>query len=221
MPSPAADRLTSTAWLFEDVHWAGRDALSFIERAQATPASSGRLIVATARPDIFEAEPRWAVADGDAGRHSAGMHGLFGRLGIEPRRDPDPALLMPSFDQDVGLTSGLEAQDEVLRRWIADGRLDVVDEAVRRMRVAVGRTPTPLGRAGLALFESRLALALGDAAGAARSARAALAVAAEVHARWWRARAHRLLDRAGAATATELAEAAAIERELGRAHPAS
>jgi hypothetical protein len=89
------------------------------------------------------------------------------------------------------------------------------------MRVAVAQAPTPLGRAGLALFEGRLALAQSDAAGAALSARAALAAAAEVHARWWRARALRLLDRATAATDSERAEAAAIEHELGLVHPAS
>lgn len=162
------------------------------------------------------------LPDSPYGRlQSAGMHGLFGRLGIEPPRDPDPALLRPSFDQDVGLTSGLEALDEVLRRWIGDGRLDVVDEAVRHLRVAVARATTPLGRAGLALFEGRLALAQADAAGAALSARAALAAASEVDARWWRARALRLLDRAGAATPAERAEAAAIEHDLGLPHPAS
>jgi hypothetical protein len=128
---------------------------------------------------------------------------------------------MPSFDQDVGLASGLEAQDEVLRRWIGDGRLDVVDEAVGRLRVAVAHASTPLGRAGLALFEGRLALAHDDAIGATASARAALATAAEVNARWWRARALRLLDRAGAATTTEREEAAAIEHDLGLPGPAS
>ena len=110
--------------------------------------------------------------------HAAGMHELFGRLGIEPRRDPDPALLMPSFDQDVGLLSGLEAVDGVLRRWIADGRLDTVDEAVRRIARAVDRLQNPLGLAGLRLWEGRLALARGDSAGAADAARASLATAA-------------------------------------------
>jgi hypothetical protein len=152
---------------------------------------------------------------------SAGMHEIFGRMGVEPRRDPDPDRLMPSFDQDVSLPSGLEAIDEVLRRWIADDRLDTVDEAVRRIGRAVQRTPNPFGQAGLRLWEGRLALARGDAPAAGAAARASLAHAARAQAPWWRARALRVLDRAAAATPAERTEAEAIERELGLADPAS
>lgn len=152
---------------------------------------------------------------------SAGMHELFGRSGVEPVRDPDPALLMPSFGQDVNLPSGLEAIDEILRRWIADGRIDTVGEAVGRIARAVQRLGNPVGVAGLRLWEGRLALARGDASAAGTSARASLAEASAVHARWWCGRALRLLDRAGAASAADLAEASSIERALGLTDPAT
>ncbi len=152
---------------------------------------------------------------------SAGMHEIFGRMEVERRRDPEPGQLMPSFDGDMSLPSGLEAIDEVLRRWIADDRLDAVEEAVRRIGRALERMPHPFGMAGLHLWEGRLALARGDVVAAASAARSSLADATGAQALWWRARALRLLDRASAASAAERAEATAIERELGLTGPAT
>jgi class 3 adenylate cyclase/tetratricopeptide (TPR) repeat protein len=151
----------------------------------------------------------------------AGVHTIFGRLGVVSPRPVDPDELMPSFDLEVDLPSWIEAVDEVLRQWIADGRLDVVEEANRRMRASLERWPSLFGSAAVSLFQGRLALARGDLAAVARDGRAALEPLEAVHGRWWRARVLRLLERAGAATATELAEAAAIERELGVVGPAS
>ena len=151
----------------------------------------------------------------------AGVHAVFGRLGIVPQRSADPDELMPSFDLEVDLPSSIEAIDEVLRQWLADGRLDAVDEANRRMTASLERYPSLFGSAAVSLFQGRLALARNDLAGAARAGRAALEPLELVHGRWWRARTLRLLERAGAASAAELAEAAAIERELGVVGPAS
>ena len=48
-------------WLVEDVHWASRDLLAFLEFAGGEQRSSGRLIVTTARPVLLEAEDDWVA----------------------------------------------------------------------------------------------------------------------------------------------------------------
>jgi hypothetical protein len=68
-----------------------------------------------------------------------------------------------------------------------------------------------LAFASQALLRSRLLLAEGDPAGAAAEAESAL----ETRSPWWRARALRALEAAGAASDEMVAEAAALERSLG------
>ncbi|MDQ1615800.1 MAG: hypothetical protein QOJ60_1739, partial [Actinomycetota bacterium] len=48
-----------STWLVEDVHWAGRDLLAFLEYAGRTPSPTGRLVVTTARPGLLETELAW------------------------------------------------------------------------------------------------------------------------------------------------------------------
>ncbi|HET7129195.1 MAG TPA: adenylate/guanylate cyclase domain-containing protein [Gaiellaceae bacterium] len=49
-------------WLVEDVHWASRDLLAFLERAGTAARPAGRTVFATARPTLLEHEATWATA---------------------------------------------------------------------------------------------------------------------------------------------------------------
>ena len=49
-------------WLVEDVHWASRDLLAFLERAGTAERSAGRVVVSTARPVLLEHEAAWVAA---------------------------------------------------------------------------------------------------------------------------------------------------------------
>ena len=58
----ALDRLAGdrpSAWLLEDLHWAGPDLLVFMDRVHATPSRHGRVVIGTARPSLLEREPAW------------------------------------------------------------------------------------------------------------------------------------------------------------------
>jgi class 3 adenylate cyclase/tetratricopeptide (TPR) repeat protein len=61
----AIDALAPDAetWLVEDVHWAGADLLAFLDRAGRAPTRHGRLVVATTRPSLLEADPAWCDTD--------------------------------------------------------------------------------------------------------------------------------------------------------------
>ena len=49
-------------WIVEDAHWAGGDALDFLEAAQDRPTRGGRLVVVSTRPSLLEREPDWSAA---------------------------------------------------------------------------------------------------------------------------------------------------------------
>ena len=49
----------SSAWLIEDVHWAGGDLLAFLDAAGRATTPHGRLVVATARPSLLETAAAW------------------------------------------------------------------------------------------------------------------------------------------------------------------
>jgi class 3 adenylate cyclase len=49
-------------WLVEDVHWASRDLLVFLEHAASQARPEGRAIVATARPILLDHEGDWVAA---------------------------------------------------------------------------------------------------------------------------------------------------------------
>ncbi len=51
-----------SAWLVEDIHWAGGDLLAFLDRGRPRPTRHGRLVVATARPSLLESAPEWCAA---------------------------------------------------------------------------------------------------------------------------------------------------------------
>ncbi len=56
-------------WLVEDVHWTGGDVLAFLDLAGSRTAAGGRLVLATARPSLLEANASWATDEPGAGRH--------------------------------------------------------------------------------------------------------------------------------------------------------
>ena len=107
-------------WLVEDVHWASRDLLAFLERAATEPRPAGRLVVATARPVLLDREADW-VASGEV-------------LHLEPIRDADARELVRALVGDV-LPAALVDQvaersggnalfiEELLRMWASAGVL--------------------------------------------------------------------------------------------------
>ena len=50
-----------SAWLVEDIHWAGGDLLAFLEFAATALTRHGRLLVATARPSLLASAPAWCA----------------------------------------------------------------------------------------------------------------------------------------------------------------
>ena len=52
----------TSAWLVEDIHWAGGDLLAFLAFAAAAPTRHGRLVVTTARPSLLASAPEWCAA---------------------------------------------------------------------------------------------------------------------------------------------------------------
>ncbi len=49
----------AAVWLVEDVHWASPDLLAFLELAGGSTRSTGRLVVASARPVLLDERPEW------------------------------------------------------------------------------------------------------------------------------------------------------------------
>ena len=74
----AACRAAPQLWLVEDAHWAGPDALAFLEAASDRSADEGRLIVVAARPSLLEREALWSATDPEAGRHRLELRDLSG-----------------------------------------------------------------------------------------------------------------------------------------------
>jgi hypothetical protein len=136
-------------------------------------------------------------------------------VGLEPPFVPDVSERLPCFDMDQSGPSWLAGVETVVGTWLAAGELDGVDEALGRMRARLAAGPsTVLSRATEALLRARLALARAETETAAAAAGEAVAVT-DGRAPWWRAKAIRVLDQAGAAQPSLLAEADAIEARLG------
>ncbi len=117
----AIDALAPDAetWLVEDVHWAGADLLAFLDHAGRAATRHGRLIVATARPSLLEADPAWCDTDrldlpplpaADAG---ALVEALLGTSLPEP-------LVAAIVDRSDGTPLFIE---ELLRTWASVGTL--------------------------------------------------------------------------------------------------
>jgi class 3 adenylate cyclase len=117
----AIDALAPDAetWLVEDVHWAGADLLAFLDHAGRAATRHGRLIVATARPSLLEADPEWCDTDrldlpplpaADAG---ALVEALLGTALPAP-------LVAAIVDRSDGTPLFIE---ELLRTWASVGTL--------------------------------------------------------------------------------------------------
>jgi class 3 adenylate cyclase/tetratricopeptide (TPR) repeat protein len=139
----------------------------------------------------------------------------FAAIGLQPPFVPDVEERLASFDLDHAGPSWLAGVETLVDVWLDSGNHDAVMLALDRMRARLDRgRASSLARATEALLRARLLLARGenpDAAGAAERALAALGDRAP----WWRAKAIRALEQAGAASADSLEEARTIEAWLG------
>jgi class 3 adenylate cyclase len=143
---------------------------------------------------------------------STAMDLAFAEAGLMPPFVPELEPRLPSFDLAYDDPSWLAAVEAVVGAWLDTGALDSARTALDRFRAAAeNRSLARLAFASEALLRSRLLLAEGDLAGAGAEAESAL----ETRAPWWRVRALRALEAAGAASDEALEEAAELERSLG------
>jgi hypothetical protein len=135
--------------------------------------------------------------------------------GLEPAFVPEVEWAVPSFDLDHGGPSWLAGIETVVEAWIAAGEHDGAEEALDRMRSRLELSPTTrLASAVEALLRARLRSAQRRPRDAAAEARRTLDLLGE-GAPWWRAKAIRVLEDAGAADDRLRALAASLESGLG------
>ncbi len=84
--------------VFEDLHWADEALLAFIEHVLDGAAGVPLLLVATARPELFDRFPTWA-----AGARNAT------RINLPPLSDPDTARLIGNLLETAALPAGVQA----------------------------------------------------------------------------------------------------------------
>ncbi len=139
------------AWLIEDVHWAGGDVLAFLEEASTGTDSrehGGRLVIATARPSLLDAQPAWAADDPGGGRtvlhlstlEATDAAGLVRALVGDALPDE---LVERIAERSDGNCLFIE---ELLRTWISVGALapsDGSEGASWRLTVPAGEIPLP------------------------------------------------------------------------------
>ncbi|MGZ4418258.1 MAG: ATP-binding protein, partial [Gaiellaceae bacterium] len=144
---------------------------------------------------------------------STAVHLHFAAAGLIPPFVPEVAERLPSFDLDHSGPSWLAGVETVVGAWLHAGDHDGTQQALDRMsaRLEVGRA-TGLARGVEALLRARLLLGRDEAENAAAQANGALAV---IRAPWWRSKAIRVLEQAGAAEPAQLKEARSIEAHLG------
>jgi hypothetical protein len=133
---------------------------------------------------------------------------------VEPR--------IVSFQDDPSGPSWSAALDRVVRCWVEMGQVDGAQRALDATAAFMATSPSPsthLGTGTYELMRARLALARKDAASATTAAAAALTHFRLSDAPWWKAKAIRLLERAGAADEQLVAEVENIERLLGSIRP--
>lgn len=110
---------SASAWLIEDVHWAGGDLLAFLDYAGRATTRHGRLVVATARPSLLESAPGWCE----------GMCVDLGPLPTVAAQELVHALVGAALPEDVvvaiaGRSDGTPLFiEELLRTWASVGTL--------------------------------------------------------------------------------------------------
>jgi hypothetical protein len=151
--------------------------------------------------------------------HRAASDVPFWRAGLIPEPVLAPEELLPSFTAG-GMTSWFESADVVVHRWIELGLVEAAATAAERLQPNQLPYASASSRAAVSLMLGRARLATGDRVAAADAGRRAVELARAGDAPWWQAKALRLVQRAGSATAADVAAAAAIESRLGAVAPA-
>ena len=150
---------------------------------------------------------------------STSAHLHFAALGLEPEFVPDIESRLPSFDLDHGGPSWLAAVETLVEAWLGVADYDAAERALDRMSARLDRGhPSSLARATEELLRARLLLARGELPEAAAQAERTLARLGD-GAPWWRAKAIRVLEQAGAGDASLAREARSIEEQLRIARP--
>jgi hypothetical protein len=140
------------------------------------------------------------------------MNLAFAEAGLLPAFVPELEPRLASFDLGYGDPSWLAALEAIVDSWLNAGAVAQARTALERLRASTeGKPASKLARSSHALMWSWLLLAEGDATAAATEAERAL----DTSAPWWRSRALRALEAAGAASPESIAEAATLERSLG------
>ena len=140
-------------WLVEDVHWAGGDVLAFID---AAAERSKRLIVATARPSLLEANADWAAEDAATGRHT---------MQLAPLAAGDARALITSLVGDAlpdELVERIAERsdgnclfiEELLRTWVSVGTL--ARDAAGRWRLTVAQEEVSLPASVQSIYAAQL-----------------------------------------------------------------
>ena len=134
---------------------------------------------------------------------------------------PDVESRLASFGDDPSGPSWSSALDRVLRAWIEAGDLDGADHALDATEAYIDghSTVSNLGLGTYNLMRGRVALARGDHAAAVTAGSDALTHFRISNAPWWKAKAFRLIERAGAADPVMVAKAEQIEHSLGSNGP--
>lgn len=138
-----------SAWLVEDVHWAGGDLLAFLDFAGQATTRNGRLVVATARPSLLELSPVWCEVM---------------RLDLEPLPAADArelvhALVGKALPEELVAVIADRADgtplfiEELLRTWASVGTLVHEGDA---WRLAVEPDEVTLPRTVQAIYAAQL-----------------------------------------------------------------
>jgi predicted ATPase len=119
-----------TVLLFEDLHWADTGLLDFIDYLLEWSKGAPILVVALARPELFERRPDWGAAI----RHHT-------RIALEPLPEPAMRELLAGFVPGLpehAVRAILERADgvplyavETVRALVADGRLERDEDGYR------------------------------------------------------------------------------------------
>ncbi len=137
---------------------------------------------------------------------------LIGRAGLTTGFRVDLEQLEPSIAEGGGLPSWLEAVDIVVEEGVARGQVEEARRALEIFGTALEREPSITGEAARALLEARVSLAEG---GDPVAVRERMSLLRAFGAPWMRLKCLRLLVDEGAADTAELAEARALDEELG------
>jgi class 3 adenylate cyclase/tetratricopeptide (TPR) repeat protein len=180
------------------------------------------IALATGRRDLLERAAVWFE------RHEAIFpHSPFGNVmhaavdhrlraaGLIPTFALDPEDVLPAWEETQGLPSWTAAVETIVEGWLQEGSTQAVRRVLERVAAWHDHPMTEaLGRGSEALLRAWLLMAEGDKSGSATEAADALRELRRCRSPWWIVKALRALDEAGAASAEDMVEAAALEGSL-------